>query len=179
MIKFLFILSLLFQVNTPTPEPNTADGIMDQIDKISATAQALQDNLTFTTDGEQVYDADGKPLLPGYASPAMITTISHAKWMLDSSNTAAVFGPFAPIVNHIRIFFTLALTFFTVYFTIRLIKLALRFAKWLMRNWWRTLIAGIVARIIIVLAALELKFHFVANLIEWIATKIQSINFWN
>ena len=170
---------MFFQVNTPTPVPMTeADDILGQVSDMSATAQAMESSQPITTDGSQIYDSNGVPLLPNSNSTAMINTVSYAKFVLDASSAQAIFGPFSPIITHIKIFFTLSLVWFSGYFVMRLYTLALRFIGWLMENWQVAIIIFVITLFIAFMAWLEIRFNFFTNSIDWIMQKIQSIFTW-
>ena len=123
MATILALLGLLLApqnttpIPTPTPPPmqNTAEALATEYAEYQATVQAITDGQTLTTDGEQIY-SNGSAILPDFASPAMITTIGYIKFALDSNNARAVFGPFAPIVLHIRFFSVLIMGWMVYYF---------------------------------------------------------------
>lgn len=131
--KILWLaIPLLLMANTPTPDPNDLlDG--DPI----ATVDALQQEQPLTTDGEaQIFD-DGAPLLPPLDSPILTTTFGYMKFLVAAESSRQVFGPFAPIVTHIRIFIGLTLAWFVAYYTYSFIRLQIQFtlfvARWVLR----------------------------------------------
>lgn len=175
-------VAVLAQDPTPTPlvTPNPTQSLFEnEAETYRPTAEALQSAPGITTDGQQVYDQFGNPLLPAFDSPQMITFFGYAKWALDANNTQAIFGPFSPIIRHMRIFLVLTIVWFTAYFGFRFLKLLLRFMNWVFRN---ALLLASLARVIIFLAIgyalyrlmqfLGDRFDFVARTLEWIAERI-------
>src|SRR6056297_2388597 len=139
MIAFILSLSLLFQVPTFTPEPAgptptptvnpTEQSFLDEAQDIQSTVEAFAQNPPLTTDGTQIYDRDGNPLLPDFQSANMLLAMCYMKWTLDPANTRAIFGPFAPIINHLRIAFVLSIAWFAFYTVTRLLRLLSIFAR--------------------------------------------------
>lgn len=165
---------------TPFVTPNPTQSLFeDEAEGYQPTAEALQSAPGITTDGQQVYDENGNPLLPVWDSPAMLTFFGYSKWALDANNTQSIFGPFAPIIRHMRIFLVLTVTWFAGYFGFRLLKLLLRFMNWASRN---AILLSLMARVIIFLGIgfavyrllqfLGERFDFVARALEWITERI-------
>jgi hypothetical protein len=131
----MLAIGVLFQTPpppTPTFEP-TIQAVEDELQDYLGQVDDQQDNVILSTDGEQIFDENNNPMLPEFMSPAMLTTLSYMKFLLDSSMARAVFGPFAPIVNHIRLFVLLAFAWAVVYFAVSAIKLLIQLVLFLIR----------------------------------------------
>ncbi len=133
MNLMMIVVGLLFQqqvtpIPTPTPGPldATAQALQAEYEAIEATAQAIEADQTLTTDGNQIYN-NGSAVLPDMESSAMTSLVAYTKFVVDSRNTSRVFGPFAPIVNHIRFFSVLVLGWFAFYFGQQAISILYRF----------------------------------------------------
>lgn len=172
MIQFVFVW-LLFQVPTPTP---LLDSMNNSISGYTATAEALQQQQSITTENGQFYDENGAPLLPNAASPEMLTTMGYMKWMLYG-DISGVFGPFSPIIQHMKIFFVFTIVRFSNYFVLRLINLVTRFVVWLIENWEVALVILIVGLIVAFIAFIEQKLNYISAAIEWLTNLDWS--FWN
>ncbi len=189
MITFLLSLSLLFQVPTFTPEPigptptptvnPTEQSWLDRAGDIQSTVEAYVEEPPLSTDGTQLYDRDGNPLLPDFSSPEMLTMFGYIKWTIDPANTRAVFGPFAPIINHLRIIFVLSIAWFGFYMFTRLLRLLRVFWKWLLNN---ALWIAIWSRILITIAviygiwqgirAMRDRLAWISIAVDWLQIKM-------
>ncbi|MEO0565107.1 MAG: hypothetical protein AAF125_23570, partial [Chloroflexota bacterium] len=121
-----------------------------------------------TTDGRQIFDENGNPLLPDFASAEMITMIGYMKWVMSSGATRATFGPFALIVQHARIFLSLTLAWFSSYLLYRLLSLILRAIVWLAENWMVAIVVIVIGLVSAFIYWLEVRFTFFTTSFEWI-----------
>jgi len=183
---------------TPTPAPleSTAQALEEEYQGYQATVQALTDDQSLTTDGQQIY-RNGSAVLPDFTSPAMVTTIGYIKFALDANNTKAVFGPFAIIVNHLRFFGILVLGWFTFYFGQAAITTLSKFVLFIIEHiveilifvaillvMW--LIYAVVTGIVDVWSILQSIWDYLVNslnaMLEWMRSTLnniwQFVRFW-
>ncbi|MEO1440944.1 MAG: hypothetical protein AAFV33_11105 [Chloroflexota bacterium] len=188
-IILVFFFGFGFQqqqpIPTATPVPEVED-VGNRAEQIVATIDAFRNDPPLYTDGEQIYNRDGQPLLPALDTPELTQAFGYAKWVLDINNTRAIFGPFAPIVNHVRIFFTLVLAWFVFYVSWRARRLLWRFVRFLWRyQWVLWLISTITIVVAIIYAIYEVvqfvssgqfteRFNWIPLAIEWITIKIEA-----
>ena len=122
----LLLFSILAQVPTPTPGVDVGGYV--------ATAQALTQELPITTDGEQIYDTKGSPLLPDVRSSTFITAIGYIKYALSGTGASALFGPFAPISLAFRNALFLAFLWFAFYWIFRMAVFMIKFGIFAIRT---------------------------------------------
>jgi hypothetical protein len=133
------ILLLLLGQATPLPTA-TPDAVAtnqaqaDEALSAQATAQAVT-GTGFVVDpsGEQIYN-NGQPLLPSVNSPDMQQAMSYTKWFVDSQSTQAIFGPFAPILNHVRIWLLLTLAWMVFWFATKVVTVTLKFSNFIINK---------------------------------------------
>lgn len=104
------------------------DAFRETIDSVVTRVEQLQAQAGRLTPGEAgqiLYD--NFPMLPRIDSAEIVELFSYMKYFLDFSNAQAIFGPFAPIVNHIKIALLLALAWFAIYFGYKFIVPLLMF----------------------------------------------------
>lgn len=134
-LALYLLLSVASAVGAQTPEPTPAPWQGDLDDAIT-DIDSLGDSDTLSTDGNQIYDSDGQPMLPDFASESFATAFSYIKYIFVG-DSRALFGPFAPIYRHIRIAFVLALPWMVFYFVkvavVTGIKLALFIIRFALR----------------------------------------------
>ena len=139
MMTYLIAFVMLFQVPTdtptPTPAPTNADAaeIQDEAAEAAATAQALQETpfLVPDPDNRQIYDSTGSPILPNFNT--MTIVFSYAKILFDAQTGQSIFGPFYPILSHLRLYIIIALLWLQFYYLTKLIIVVIKFALFLIR----------------------------------------------
>lgn len=129
-MRLMVIFLLWFQTPIPTPTPPLPYD--EDAQDVIATAEAVENDLPLSTDGEQIY-SNGQPMLPILESPALATTFSYMKGVLDANVAQGMFGPFYPIIASMRIFLTLALIWLVFYFVQSLVTVLIKFALFLIR----------------------------------------------
>jgi hypothetical protein len=140
-MMYLIAFVMMFQVatDTPTPEPTpeatNADAaeIQDEAAEAAATAQALQENpfLVPDPDNRQIYDSTGAPILPEFTTIAIV--FSYAKILFDAQTGQSIFGPFYPILAHLRSYLIITLLWLQFYYLTKLIIVVVKFALFLVR----------------------------------------------
>jgi hypothetical protein len=123
---------------TPTsPVTNTPSGIST----VEIPENALLDNLSTSeselielsssvdASGDQIY-WNGNPVLPNENGSGVF---GYIKW-LTSTSGETFFGPFAPIMFHLGILFSLIMLSLFIYFTPIIIRAAIRVVSWIVDN---------------------------------------------
>lgn len=154
MIELIWLLSVVVmalpqQEPTPTPDPAAeAQALQDEAQALIDEAMTQQPPLT--TDGQgQIFDDQGAPLLPSTGN--ITIAFSYIKFFYAPSTARAVFGPFAPVVSHLRFFISLALLWLLFYFVQAFISVLIRFALFIARNIQVLLILIIVGAILLII----------------------------
>lgn len=184
-IALAFLFSFGFQqqqdpIPTATP-PADVRGIADDASQVQSTVEAFRNEPPISTDGEQIFDENGQALLPDVTGPNLTAALGYTKWVLDINNTRRVFGPFSIIVNHMRVFFSLVLAWFAFYGAWRLIRIAIKFALFLLKYQQALLFFAIVSGAVAILYSIyelinALSGGIVQDRLAWIPLAIEVIS---
>lgn len=137
-ILAVLLIHLFFQVTPQPTVPPTIEGLQENLDAIRATQEALQaEGLEFDFGQESVMYQE-EELMPDMDTATRDAVFGYMKW-IASDASITLFGPFAPVVQHLMILLSLVMFGVVRDIAKQILGTIIKVALWL-ANWIRRLI---------------------------------------